>query len=86
MNTSTHADIRMQQRGINHLSVELLMSYGKRAYQNGSQIITLDKKAKKKLFKEIKDIAANLEKLEKLYLIEADGVIVTTGIQQQRLY
>lgn len=83
---SNHALQRMQQRGINDLAVNLLLSYGTRIHQSGSEVVKLDKGDKKRLFKQIKDLANHLEKLEKLYLIETDGVIVTAALQYKRLY
>lgn len=83
-----HAVIRMQQRGINAVTVDYLLAYGDERRANGGAILVyFDKDTKKKLF-------SQLEKAERLklehhlnsYLILGDdGNVVTVGHRTRRM-
>jgi len=74
-----HAKVRMKQRGIKSHWVELVLEYGREAYQTGkhSYSISLDKLGIKKI-KKIYGSFEELNKLRSMYVIVADdGAIVT---------
>lgn len=74
-----HAKVRMKQRGIKAHWVELVLEYGREAYQKGKHTysISLDKLGIKKI-KNIYGSVEDLNKLRSMYVIVADdGAIVT---------
>ena len=76
---TSHAAARMQQRGIDELTVILLQSYGREEYQQGEVVISLDKKGAKKLMRDMMKIVKNPERLRKLYLVESGETLITAA-------
>ena len=74
-----HALARMQQRGISHQAVELLLNYGRASYHRGMEILFFDRQAKKAL----QDLSAQSgclwEKIRDNYLVLKNGTVITVG-------
>ena len=83
---SNHAKQRMQQRAIHPLMIELLYLYGREQQQNGSTMLFLDKRARKKARHALLDVKQRFDKLCDAYLIEADGdgTVITVGHHLKR--
>lgn len=84
---SHHAYVRMQQRGIDAIAIDYLLSFGEERLANkGASIVYFDKGTKKKLFAQLdKDQRVKLEHQVNAYLIlGADGNIVTVGHRTRR--
>ena len=84
---SNHAKQRMQQRAIHPLMIDLLYRYGREQHQNGSKILFLDKRARKKALKALQDVNQRFDKLSDVYLVEAggDGTVITVGHRLKRI-
>lgn len=76
-----HAKQRMQQRAIHPLMIELLYLYGREQHQNGSTMLFLDRRARKKARQALIDVRQRFDKLCDTYLVEADsgGTVITVG-------
>ena len=90
MNISKHAEIRGQQRGIQtQLAVEVLRTYGKRAYDSqGSVLRYLDRQSRRKIRQELgPDSKQFLEKHGNVYCVEniEDRRVITVGHRYKRL-
>ena len=83
---SDHAKQRMQQRAIHPLMIELLYLYGREQQQNGSTMLFLDKRARKKARQALQDVRRRFDKLCDAYLVEAggDGTVITVGHHLKR--
>ncbi len=78
MSVSSHAKRRMLERGLYPVHIELLQRFGKVSYHNGSQIVSLDKKSKKKLRNFVgPKLVGEIFSGNCPYLVEANGTIVT---------
>lgn len=87
-NITHHANVRMQQRGIDASVVDYLLSFGEERLTNkGASIVYFDKETKKKLFAQLdKNERVRLEHQVNAYLIlGTDGNIVTVGHRTRRL-
>ena len=84
---SIHARQRMQQRAIHPLMIELLYLYGREEQQNGSTMLYMDKRARDKARKALKDVKQRFDKLSDAYLVEADGdgTVITVGHRNKRI-
>ena len=78
---TNHAKQRMQQRAIPPLMIELLYLYGREQNQNGSTMLFLDRRARKKARQALMDVKQRFDKLCDTYLVEADGdgKVITVG-------
>lgn len=78
---SGHARQRMQQRAIHPLMIDLLYRYGREQQQNGSTILYLDRRARKRALQALLDVKQRFDKLSDAYLVEAggDGTVITVG-------
>ena len=78
---TNHAKERMQQRAIPPLMIELLYLYGREQHQNGSTMLFLDRRARKKARQALMDVKQRFDKLCDTYLVEADGdgTVITVG-------
>jgi hypothetical protein len=86
MNTK-HLDDRCQQRGITPLMLDALSLYGTESHQQDGAIrTTFTKKGFKKFEKDIKIVNSKLEQLRKIFLVEKNGLLLTTGYQTQHVY
>ena len=76
--------IRQQQRGISNEVIELLMIYGRLSYANGAFIRDMDNQALKRVDRDNRFVAnSNVEKLRKVYLVEHEGKLITTGYKKR---
>ena len=87
-NLTQHAVIRMQQRGINAQTVELLVLCGAKAHDHrGATILYFDKQARQRLChqygaEQFKKIEGQLD----TYAVIADnGAVVTVGHRTKRI-
>ncbi len=87
MNTSRHAAIRMQQRGIPPLIVDWLHLYGDEQHDHkGSTIRFFSKHSWKALKHEVgKEPLRRMSDFRGAYIIESDGIIVTVGRRFKRI-
>lgn len=87
MKLTDHAVARMQQRGIPPLVVDLLQTFGRTRYQNGSTVLYFDNKARQRAQLALKDALQNFDKLGNAYLIEANdsGAVITVGHRHERI-
>ena len=86
MNISTHAQTRIQQRGIPPLIVDWLMEFGAVKYTHGARKRFFDKKARNRLAQAVGDEVVNrLGSLLNVYVVEADETLVTAGHRLRRV-
>ena len=78
---TNHAKQRMQQRAIPPLMIELLYLYGREQHQDGSTMLFLDRRARKKSRRALMDVKQRFDNLCDTYLVEAggDGTVITVG-------
>jgi len=74
-----HAAARMQQRGIDKLTVFLLREYGRRQYDGDATIRYLDRRGAEKLAGKLRELGQDMKRLRTLYLVESDDVLVTVA-------
>ena len=76
-----HAKIRMKQRGLEPLVVDLLLSYGAEQHdKRGGTRRYFDKLSRRRVQRAIgRRVFKRLEDLLDAYLIEQDGHIITVG-------
>lgn len=74
-----HAAARMQQRGIDKLTVFLLMEFGRKEYSGTATVRYLDKKRAQRLACRLKSMAQDIERLSQLYLVEEEETLVTVA-------
>lgn len=81
MTMTNHAEKRQQQRSISDLEVELLLMYGREVHHGDGCVMTyLDKRAYKRLERDVKRVAQRLERLKNEFLVDAEGeAVVTVG-------
>jgi hypothetical protein len=82
-----HARIRMQQRGIPHGAVDLLLDYGRETRAGkGGRIVSFDKRSRRRVIRELGREALRLiERYRDAYaVVGADDAIVTVGHRQRR--
>ena len=87
MNLSSHAQIRMQQRGISARVVKWLQDYGRHTpdHRKGT-IVHFDRRSKQKLRQALPSKAlAKYDKQLDAYLIMTDGLVVTVGHRYKRI-
>jgi hypothetical protein len=78
-----HAQVRMQQRGVNSLMVEALSIYGDKNHHHKDRAIrlTFTKHGLEKFRKDLKTINAKLEKMKSLLVVEDGGSLITLEFQ-----
>ena len=82
---TNHANVRQQQRGISNEMLHLLSLFGRCAYVNGAWVTDIDQNGLKKLLKKNPDVnKQQLEKLQKIYLIERSGVVITVAVKRKK--
>ncbi len=81
MNYTNHAEMRMQQRGINDNLFWLVDEFGERVFDNHhGEIVYLNKKARQKIREYLgKSKYACIEKKLNAYFVERSGQIITVG-------
>ncbi len=87
MALTTHAERRLQQRSIPPFLLELLLQFGARVQQNGSECISLDKASRRELKRFVGDrIYRRIEDLLDVYaIVSRDGFVITAGYRLERL-
>ncbi len=81
MNYTNHAEMRMQQRGINADLFWLVDEFGERVFDNHQgEIVYLNKKSRHKIRKYLgKSEYAFIEKKLNAYFVERSGRVITVG-------
>ena len=82
--THTHHSLaRTQQRGINELAIQLLLSFGSVEHQReGEMYRYFSKRDLKKLNKQLKRVTSEIDQLSRLFAVELeDGRLKTVGYQ-----
>ncbi len=79
-----HAEVRIQQRCIPELALELLIQYGEVERQNGgTKMIYFKAKSFEKARKHLEKMLKDMDKLRNAYLIKAkqkeEDIIITSG-------
>ena len=83
---SSHARARMQQRGIAPDALDMLLSYGREAYDHhGAVILYMDKAAQRRLAAASKASSA-VRRLSGLYaVLSRHGQVITVGHRTRRI-
>lgn len=86
MNTTTHANVRCQQRGVSHLVIDLLLRFGRREHDHaGAEIVFFDRCAKKDVESYTGgSIGKPSEKMDS-YAVVPDGCVITGGVRYKKL-
>ena len=81
-----HARARMQQRGIGSEALDLLLSYGREAYDHhGAVILYMDKAAQKRLAAASR-ARSEVRRLAGLYaVLSRHGQVITVGHRTRRI-
>ena len=84
---SKHAEIRMQQRAIPPLAVELYHLYGREQCQNGASILYLDGRARRKARRALEDALKRFDKISDAFVVvgAVDGGTITVGHRYRRI-
>lgn len=86
MNTSKHASIRCQQRGIPPIVVDMLLRYGQHEHDHaGAEIVYFDKRARKKVETYSGGLIGKMSEYLDSYAVVSDGNILTVGIRHKRI-
>ncbi|MFC3092977.1 DUF4258 domain-containing protein [Alteromonas sediminis] len=75
---STHAKIRMKQRGFSLNQVELIIRYGEERHSKGAFVYTCTKKT----CQHLRDCGQSLKDVEKCrgsYAVVSDGIVITVA-------
>lgn len=83
---SSHARTRMQQRGIGSDTLDLLLSFGREAYDHhGAVILYMDKAAQKRLASASR-ARSEVRRLAGLYaVLSRHGQVITVGHRTRRI-
>lgn len=86
-NVTSHARLRMQQRGIRAAALEMLLDYGTMAHvDRGREIVFFDKVARVRLVKWNPATMRAAERLLRAYaILDSDGAVVTVGRRYRRI-
>lgn len=80
-----HARSRMQQRGIPPAQLEGVLAYGRERHdRHGGVVIYLDHEAKRRIERDGKVSAGELNRLAGLYVVIAGGRVATVGHRYRR--
>jgi len=84
---TTHAQVRMQQRGISAAALEALLDFGRVAHvDRGRDIVFFDKKARARLARAKAKVAREAARLCRTYaILGSDGTVVTVGHRYRRI-
>jgi hypothetical protein len=87
MKLTKHAAMRMQQRHLPPLIVDLLQHYGQVRHKRGASILYFDQKGHTRARQELQEALARFDKLRDAYLVEAkdSGEVVTLGYRDERI-
>ena len=78
---TTHARVRMQQRGIPPAALDVLLEYGREAHDHrGCRIVRFDKRSRKRAARELGHAFRHIERHLNAYaVLAADDAVVTVG-------
>jgi len=79
---TTHARVRMQQRGISPAALDALLAYGREAHDHrGCRIVRFDKRSRRRAARELgRDLFRRIERHLGAYaVIGPDDAVVTVG-------
>lgn len=84
---TTHAQARMQQRGISAAALEALLDFGRIVHvDRGRDIVFFDKKARARLARANAKVAREADRLFRTYaILGGNGVVVTVGHRYRRI-
>jgi len=86
MNTSTHANVRCQQRGVSSLVIDLLLRFGRREHDNaGAEVVFFDRRAKKDVQSYTGGSLGKLSEQMDSYVVVADGCVITAGVRYKKI-
>lgn len=87
MKETKHAAVRIQQRGIPPLVVDLLLQFGRREHDhNGAEILYFDRGSKNRIKKYSGGVIGKLSEHLQSYAVLADGNILTVGTRYKKIY
>ncbi|HUP96669.1 MAG TPA: hypothetical protein VM073_01945 [Usitatibacter sp.] len=84
---TTHARVRMQQRGIPPVALEVLLDYGREAHDHrGCRIFRFDKRSRMRVARALGESAfRRVERFLDAYaVVAADDAVVTVGHRHRR--
>ena len=85
---TTHARVRMQQRGIPTAAVEVLLDYGREAHDHhGCRIVRFDKRSRRLAARELgeRSFRAVERYLDTYAVVGPDDAVVTVAYRNRRL-
>ena len=85
---TTHARIRMQQRGIPEAALDVLLGFGREAHDHrGCRIVHFDKRSRRYVARELgRDSFRKVERWLNAYaVVGADGAVLTVGHRHRKL-
>lgn len=86
MNTSTHANVRCQQRGISPFMVDMLLRFGRRENDHeGAEIVFFDRRAKKEVERYTGGSIGKLSEQMDSYAVVSDGCVITVGVRYKKI-
>lgn len=86
---TTHATVRLQQRGISALVLDCLLEYGRKAHDHrGAEIVYFDSQSRTKVRSALGDDAYRkvADRLDTYAVLSNDGAVVTVGHRTKRFY
>lgn len=84
---TTHARIRMQQRGIPEAALELLLDFGREAHDHrGGRIVRFDKRSRRRIERVLGPSTLRVfeRHLNAYAVVGADDAVVTVGHRRRR--
>ncbi len=84
---TTHARVRMQQRGIPPAALEMLLEFGREAHDHrGCRIVGFDKRSRRRARRLLGEAFRRVERhLDAYAVVGADDVVVTVGHRHGKL-
>ena len=78
---TSHARVRMQQRGIPPAALDVLLEYGREAHDHrGCRIVQFDKRSRSRAARALGDAFRRVERhLDAYAVLAADDAVVTVG-------
>lgn len=78
---TTHARVRMQQRGIPPVALDVLLEWGREAHDHrGCRIVRFDKRSRRRAARVLGDAYRRLERWLDVYaVVGPDDAVVTVG-------
>ena len=87
MTVTVHAAMRMQQRAIPPVAIDLLLDYGSSTRTRGAESFFFDKAARRRVLQDLgKAEVRRVERLLNAYAVVSDsGILITTAWRTRRL-